>query len=75
MVAAAAAVAAAAVELWSHHRLHMVSEPELAPTVPTSPHAHARIDDWREARAWIADRFAAGVPAAPAPATTEENAA
>jgi len=48
------------------HRLHMVSEPELAPTVPPSPHAHARIDDWREARAWIADRFAAGVPA-PAP--------
>ena len=45
------------------HRLHMVSEPELAPTVPTAPAAHARIDDWRDARAWIADRFAAGVPA------------
>jgi hypothetical protein len=45
------------------HRLHMVSEPELAPTMPPAPHAHARIDDWREARAWIADRFAAGVPA------------
>jgi len=45
------------------HRLHMVSEPELAPSVPASPHAHARIDDWRQARAWIADRFAAGAPA------------
>ena len=45
------------------HRLHMVSEPELAPHVPPTPHAHARIDDWQAARAWIADRFAAGVPA------------
>ena len=48
------------------HRLHMVSEPELAPSVPPAPQAHARIDDWRQARAWIADRFAAGVPAEPA---------
>jgi hypothetical protein len=46
------------------HRLHLVAEPELAPTVPTSPAAHARIDDWREAERWIADRFAAGLPAA-----------
>lgn len=45
------------------HRLHMVSEPELAPHVPPAPFAHARIDDWREAREWIAARFAAGVPA------------
>ena len=45
------------------HRLHMVSEPDLAPTVPPAPHAHARIDDWRAAQAWIADRFAAGQPA------------
>ena len=30
------------------HRLHMVSEPELAPHVPAAPYAHARIDDWRE---------------------------
>ncbi|MFW2853245.1 HAD family hydrolase [Sphingomonas sp. TX0543] len=42
------------------HRLHMVSEPELAPGVPAAPEAHARIDDWREAEAWIAARFAAG---------------
>ncbi len=45
------------------HRLHMVSEPELAATMPPAPFAHARIDDWREARAWITGRFAAGEPA------------
>lgn len=47
------------------HRLHMVAEPELAPTVPPAPAAHARIDDWAAAQAWIADRFAAGQPASP----------
>ena len=51
------------------HRLHMVSEPELAAAMPPAPHAHARIDDWAAARTWIADRFAAGQPA-----TTEEFA-
>ncbi len=45
------------------HRLQMIAEPSLAPTVPPAPHAHARIDDWREARAWIADIFAGGAPA------------
>lgn len=45
------------------HRLHMVAEPTLAPNVPPAPAAHARIDDWREAQAWIAARFAAGAPA------------
>lgn len=45
------------------HRLHMVSEPDLAAHIPPATHAHARIDDWRVAQAWIADRFAAGVPA------------
>jgi hypothetical protein len=45
------------------HRLHMVSEPDLAPKITTSRHANARIDDWRDAAVWIADRFAAGVPA------------
>ena len=44
-------------------RLHMVSEPRLAPHVPTAPHAHARIDDWREAQRWISARFADGAPA------------
>ena len=42
------------------HRLHMISEPQLAPHVPAAPAAHARIDDWREAETWIAARFAAG---------------
>ncbi|HEX8301859.1 HAD family hydrolase [Sphingomonas sp.] len=45
------------------HRLHMVAEPELAPNVPPAPHAHARIDDWRKAQAWIAARFATGLTA------------
>jgi hypothetical protein len=45
------------------HRLHMVSEPELAPSVPAAPFAHARIDDWREAERWIGARFEAGMPA------------
>lgn len=46
------------------HRLHMVSEPELAPHLPPAPFAHARIDDWLDARDWIVDRFTAGLPAA-----------
>ena len=45
------------------HRLHMVSEPELAVAMPPAADAHARIDDWREAQGWIAARFAAGQPA------------
>ena len=45
------------------HRLHMISEPALAPSVPKAPAAHVRIDDWREAEAWIAARFAEGLPA------------
>ena len=45
------------------HRLHMISEPDLAPNVPAAPDAHARIDDWRTAQAWISDIFAAGHPA------------
>jgi hypothetical protein len=45
------------------HRLHMISEPGLAPSVPKAPAAHVRIDDWREAEAWIAARFAEGLPA------------
>jgi hypothetical protein len=45
------------------HRLHMVAEPALAPGVPPAPAAHARIDDWPEALAWITERFAAGQPA------------
>lgn len=45
------------------HRLHMVSEPALALTMPRASAAHVRIDDWREAEAWIAARFAEGLPA------------
>lgn len=45
------------------HRLHMIAEPSLAPDVPPAPHAHARIDDWLEAREWISARFAAGLTA------------
>ncbi len=45
------------------HQLHMVSEPEVAAPVARAPAAHARIDDWRVAAAWIAARFEAGVPA------------
>ncbi|MES2988435.1 MAG: HAD family hydrolase [Pseudomonadota bacterium] len=44
-------------------RLHMVAEPDLAPHLPPAPFAHARIDDWREAQAWIEARFAEGQPA------------
>ena len=46
------------------HRLHMVSEPTLAPHVTKAPAAHVRIDDWRDAADWISARFAAGQPAA-----------
>ena len=42
------------------HRLHLVSEPELAPHIPPAPFAHARIDDWETAQGWIAARLAAG---------------
>lgn len=45
------------------HRLHMIAEPDLAPNVPAAPHAHARIDDWRDALGWIEARFAAGLTA------------
>ncbi len=45
------------------HRLHMVSEPLLAAAMPPAPHAHARIDDWVDARRWIGERFVAGQPA------------
>ena len=45
------------------HRLHMVAAPDLAPTMTTAPDAHARIDDWPGAAAWLAGRFAAGIPA------------
>ena len=45
------------------HRLHMVSEPAMAPHLPKAPAAHARIDDWNDAEVWIAERFIVGQPA------------
>ena len=38
-------------------RLHMVAEPAVARHTPPAPHAHARIDDWPTAQAWITARF------------------
>ncbi|WP_375271002.1 HAD family hydrolase [Sphingomonas sp.] len=55
-------VAEQAPEVW---RLHMVSEPQLAAGIAPAPAAHARIDDWREGRAWIEAHFAAAEPAPP----------
>ncbi|RHW19408.1 HAD family hydrolase [Sphingomonas gilva] len=45
------------------HRLHMIAEPDLARVMPPAPAAHARIDDWPAAQAWIEERFATGAPA------------
>lgn len=52
--------AAHAPEAW---RLQMIAEPRLAAHSPPAPFAHARIDHWPEATAWILDRLAGG-PAA-----------
>lgn len=53
-------VARHAPDVW---RLHMIGEPEIAGQVPPEPAAHARIDDWAAAEAWIRARFADGGPA------------
>ncbi|MPT48633.1 MAG: HAD family hydrolase [Sphingobium sp.] len=56
-------------------RLHMVGEPEIAVNIAPSPHAHARIDSWKEAEAWIRARFAEGpAPLAVGPVLGEEAA-
>jgi hypothetical protein len=52
-----ASVAEHAPDVW---RLHMVGEPRLAPRIQPHPKAHARIDDWTQARQWIVDRFEEG---------------
>ncbi len=49
-----ASVAKHAPQVW---RLHMIAEPRVAPAVPASEHAHARIDDWPSATDWILDRL------------------
>jgi hypothetical protein len=59
-------VAKHAPDVW---RLHLIAEPRLAAHIPPSPHAHARIDGWDEARNWIMERFDRG----PAPAMTKEE--
>ncbi|EQA99221.1 FMN phosphatase YigB (HAD superfamily) [Sphingobium wenxiniae] len=41
-------------------RLHMVGEPELSGRIPPAGMAHARIDNWAQAEAWIAARLAEG---------------
>ena len=48
-------VAEEAPEVW---RLHMIAEPRLQMRVAGA--AHARIDDWAEARTWVLDRFRDG---------------
>ncbi len=50
-------IAETAPEVW---RLHMIAEPAISPKVPAAEHAHARIDDWHEARRWIIDRITEG---------------
>jgi len=49
-----ASVAKHAPAVW---RLHMIAEPRVAPAVPASEHAHARIDDWPSACEWILERL------------------
>ena len=53
-------VAEHAPQVW---RLHMIAEPKLR--IAAARNAHARIDDWADARRWILDRFRDG----PAPLT------
>ena len=53
-------VAEEAPNVW---RIHMISEPSLAPIVPPAEHAHVRIDDWVAAERWITEKLGAG-PAA-----------
>jgi len=47
-------VAEHAPDVW---RLHMIAEPTIAAHMPPAPDAHARIDDWSTACAWILDKF------------------
>ena len=40
--------------------LRAIAEPKSAVHMPPAPHAHARIDEWDEARGWILGRFEEG---------------
>jgi len=50
-------------------RLHMVGEPEIAAEIDPAPDAHARIDNWATAEAWIMARLAGG----PAPSDISQS--
>jgi hypothetical protein len=50
-------------------RLHMVGEPEIAAEIDPAPDAHARIDNWATAEAWIMARLADG----PAPSDISQS--
>lgn len=52
-----ASVASHAPDVW---RLHFIGEPQIAPQIPACAQAHARIDDWPAAEAWIEARIAQG---------------
>lgn len=55
------------------HRLHMIAEPEQARILPPAPMAHARIDDWAEAKGWIVKRLTSGLDATAAPVIGERS--
>jgi hypothetical protein len=44
-------------------RLHMIAEPQIARLTPPAPYAHARIDDWAEAKDWVLDKLQGGTAA------------
>jgi hypothetical protein len=44
-------------------RLHMIAEPKVATLTPPAPRAHARIDDWAEAKGWVLDKLKSGAAA------------
>ncbi|WP_114954541.1 HAD family hydrolase [Sphingosinicella terrae] len=52
-------VANHAPDVW---RLQMIAEPRLAASTPPAEHAHARIDDWKEALPWILARLTGQEP-------------
>ncbi len=41
-------------------RLHMIAEPQVAAHTPKAPFAHARLDDWAEAQAWVLGKLHGG---------------
>jgi hypothetical protein len=63
-------VEAHAPDVW---RLHMVGEPEIAPFIGDAPRAHARIDNWATAEAWITARLQQAVPAQNSPVIVDQQ--